>query len=83
MFEQSALWAGAEKDAAELFSRAERSLQSAEAFHASRAGVTAVLTAARETVRMAENARVLALKRRSDGRIPQEEAGVRQSTIGA
>src|SRR5262249_41648379 len=77
-----ALWAGAEKDAAELFSRAERSLQRAEAFHASRADATAVLTAAQEAVRMAENARVLALKRRSDDRISQEQAGGRRSTIG-
>jgi hypothetical protein len=59
-----ALWAGAEEDAAELFAKAERSLQMAEAFHASRAGAKEVLTAARETVQTAENARAIALKRR-------------------
>lgn len=59
-----ALWAGAEKDAAELFAKAERSLQKAEAFHASRAGAKQVLMAARETVQTAENARVFALKHR-------------------
>ena len=76
-----ALWAGAEKDAAELFSRAERSLQRAEAFHASRAGATSVLTAAREAVRMAENARVLALKRRSDALSQEDSVGVDRQSV--
>ena len=67
-----ALWAGAEKDAAELFAKAERSLQKAEAFHASRAEAKKVLTAARETVQTAENARVIALKRRSEKHFPAE-----------
>ena len=67
-----ALWAGAEKDAAELFAQAERSLQKAEAFHASRAGAKQVLTAARETVQTAENARMIAFKRRSEDRFPAE-----------
>jgi hypothetical protein len=67
-----ALWAGAEEDAAELFAKAERSLQKAEAFHASSAGAKQVLTAARQTVQMSENARVIALKRRSENRFPSE-----------
>lgn len=61
-----ALWAGAEKDAAELFAKAERSLQKAEAFHASRAEAKLVSMAARETVQMAENARVVAVQHRSE-----------------
>ena len=65
-----ALWAGADKGAAELFSEAERSLEKAEALHASRAGANQVLTAARETVQTAENARMTALKRRSENRFP-------------
>ena len=65
-----ALWAGAEKGAAELFAEAERSLEKAEAFHASRAGAHQGLTAARETVQTAENARMIALKRRSENRFP-------------
>jgi hypothetical protein len=72
-----ALWAGAEKNAAELFVKAERSLQRAEAFHASRAGAKSVLIAARETVEMAEHARVAALKRRSDARISQAKRPAR------
>jgi hypothetical protein len=68
-----ALWAaGAEKDAAELFAKAERLLQKAEAFHASGAGAKQVLTAARETVQTAENSRAIALKRRSENRFPAE-----------
>ena len=67
-----ALWAGAEKDAAELFAKAERSLQKAEAFHESGAGARQVLTAARETVQTAENARAIALERRSENRFPAE-----------
>jgi hypothetical protein len=70
-----ALWAGADKDAAELFSKAERLLQRTEAFHASSAGVTSVLIAARETILAAENARVVALKRRFCSRISEEKAG--------
>ena len=64
-----ALWAGAEKDAAELFAKAERSLQKAEAFHASGAGARQVLT--RETGQTAENDRAIALKRRSENRFRQ------------
>ena len=56
-----ALWAGAGKNAGELFDKAERSLEKAEAFHASGAGVQQVLTAARETVQTAENARATAM----------------------
>ena len=64
-----ALWAGAEENAAELFARAERLLQKAEAFHASRAGEMPVSRAAREAVQIAESARLLALKQRLENRI--------------
>jgi hypothetical protein len=64
-----ALWAGAEKDAAELLASAERLLQKAEAFQASNAGEMPVSMAAREAVQIAENARLLALKHRSENRI--------------
>jgi len=66
-----ALWAGADKEAAGLFAKAERSLQRAEAFHASGAGEKPVLMAARETVETAENARTAALTRRSFNRVSQ------------
>jgi hypothetical protein len=66
-----ALWAGAEKGAAELFAEAERSLEKAEAFHSSMAGANQVLTAARETVQTAERARMIALKRWSENRLPE------------
>jgi hypothetical protein len=57
-----ALWAGAEENASESFATAERLLQKAEAFHASRAGEMTVSATARESVKMAENARSLAVK---------------------
>lgn len=60
-----ALWAGAEENASELFATAERSLQKAEAFHASRSADATVSAAARETVQIAEKARSLALEHRS------------------
>jgi len=64
-----ALWAGAEQNAADVFATAERLLQKAEAFHASRAGEMTVSATAREAVQMAENARLLARKRRLENRI--------------
>jgi hypothetical protein len=60
-----ALWAGAEENASELFKAAERSLQKAEAFHASRSADSTVSAAARETVQIAEKARSLAFEHRS------------------
>jgi hypothetical protein len=64
-----ALWVGAEENAAELFAAAERLLQKAEAFQASKAGEAPVSRAAREAVQIAENARLLALKQQSENRI--------------
>src|SRR5215467_5679099 len=77
-----ARWAGAEKGAAELFAEAERSLEKAEAFHASRAGANQVLTAARKTVQTAENARTIALKRRSENRLPESVVRVNDGRNG-
>jgi hypothetical protein len=69
-----AVWAGAHKEAAESFTRAQRLLQTAEAYHASRAGADTVSTNAREAVRMAENARVLALNRKLENPVTQASA---------
>jgi hypothetical protein len=63
-----ALWAGAEENASELFATAERMLQKAEAFHASRSAETSVSAAARESVQISEKARSLALQRRAVGK---------------
>jgi hypothetical protein len=63
-----ALWAGAEQNASEQFATAERLLQRAEAFHASRAGEMTVSAAARESVQIAENARSLAVQRGPAGK---------------
>ena len=63
------LWAGAEENSGGLFATAERLLQKAEAFQASRAGEMSVSTAARDAVQIAENARLVALKHGSQNRI--------------
>ena len=64
-----AVWAGAHKEAA--LAKAQRLLQSAEAYHASRAGAEKVSLNAREAVRTAENARRLALNRNSENLVAQ------------
>ncbi len=69
-----AVWAGAHKDAVESFTKAQRLLQTAEAYHASSAGAETVSMNAQEAVRMAENARVLALNRKSENSVAQASA---------
>jgi len=64
-----AVWAGAHKEAA--FAKAQRLLQAAEAYHASRAPAGTVSLNARQAVRMAENARLLALNRKSENSVNQ------------
>jgi hypothetical protein len=60
-----AQWAGADERAADLFDKALRLLQRAEAFHASTGDTNQVVSAARESIQMAENARVAALNSKS------------------
>jgi hypothetical protein len=67
-----AVWAGAHKEA--TFAKAQRLLQTAEAYHASRAGTEKVSLNAREAVRTAENARLLALNRKSENSVDQAPA---------
>jgi hypothetical protein len=67
-----AVWAGAHKEA--TFAKAQRLLQTAEAYHASRAGTEKVSLNAREAVRTAENARLLALNRKPENSVAQASA---------
>jgi outer membrane protein OmpA-like peptidoglycan-associated protein len=67
-----ARWAGAEKDAADSFQKAAKSLEQAEAYKARKAGTKPISTAAREAVQTAEDARLIALKRQEEQRIAQE-----------
>jgi len=67
-----ARWAGADKDAADSFDKAQKSLQQAEAYKARKAGTKPIQTVAREAVQTAEDARLIALKRQDERRIAQE-----------
>jgi len=67
-----ARWAGAEKDAADSFEKAQKSLEQAEAYKARKAGAKPISTVAREAVQTAEDARLIALKRQDEQRIAQE-----------
>src|SRR5262245_8972576 len=61
-----ARWAGADKDAAESYHKAEEALRQAETYKARKAGTRPVIMSAREAVQTAEDARLIALR-------PQEE----------
>src|SRR5499425_1755592 len=67
-----ARWAGADKDAAESFHKAEESLRQAETYKARKAGTKPVVMSAREAVQTAEDARLIALKRQEEHRIAME-----------
>ncbi|PYS43508.1 MAG: flagellar motor protein MotB [Acidobacteria bacterium] len=67
-----ARWAGADKDAADSFQKAAKSLEQAEAYKARKAGSKPIATAAREAVQTAEDARLIALKRQDEQRIARE-----------
>jgi outer membrane protein OmpA-like peptidoglycan-associated protein len=64
---------GAEKYSPEIFSKATGSLQMAENSLASKADKGKIVTAARQTIQFAEDARALTLERREAERIQQEK----------
>ncbi len=65
---------GADKYAAEIYSKAEGSLQMAENSLASKADKNATLSTARQTVQFSEDARALAVQRQEEERIAKERA---------
>ena len=69
-----ARWAGADKDAADSFRKAEASLQQAEGYLARGGQLKPVSMAAREAVQTAEDARLIAIKRQEEARLAQERA---------
>jgi outer membrane protein OmpA-like peptidoglycan-associated protein len=66
-----ARWAGADKDAADSFAKAQESLKNAEERLAEKEMRSSVM-AAREAVQTAEDARLIALKRQAEARLEQE-----------
>ena len=67
-----ARWAGAAKDAADSFQKADKALQQAEVYKVRKAGNKPVAMTAREAVQTAEDARLIALKRQEEQRIAEE-----------
>lgn len=66
-----ARWAGADKDAADTFAKAEQSLRDAENYLTRRELRSSVMSA-RQAVQTAEDARLIALKRQEEARLEQE-----------
>jgi outer membrane protein OmpA-like peptidoglycan-associated protein len=69
-----ARWAGADKDAADSFAKAQSLLQDAERYQARNPGSKSVSTTARGAVQSAEDARLIALQRQEEARLAQERA---------
>jgi outer membrane protein OmpA-like peptidoglycan-associated protein len=69
-----ARWAGADKDAADSFKKAEDLLTQAQNYQARKAGNKPVSMTAREAVQTAEDARLIALKRQDETRLANERA---------
>src|SRR6266850_1823872 len=69
-----ARWAGADKDAADSFKKAQDLLTQAENYQARKAGNKPVSMTAREAVQTAEDARLIALKRQEEQRLASERA---------
>ena len=67
-----ARWAGAHRDAAGSFEKAQKALQQAEAYKARKAGTKPISMMAREAAQTAEDARLIALKRQEDQRLADE-----------
>jgi len=80
-----ARWAGADKDAADSFAKAEGLLQVAEAYRAKDPDSKTVSTNARGAVQAAEDARLIALKRQDQARLQseREEAAAREANAKA
>jgi outer membrane protein OmpA-like peptidoglycan-associated protein len=79
---QIARWAGAETYAAGTFRRAVQDLGQAEGLLTGKAGSKAVDTAAREAVQMAEDARIITVRKMDgEGVADQRQAGAERETL--
>ena len=67
-----ARWAGADKDAADSFKKADELLRQAEGYKERKAGSKSIAMVSREAVQTAEDARLIAIKRQEEQRIAQE-----------
>jgi outer membrane protein OmpA-like peptidoglycan-associated protein len=71
---QIARWAGAEKYATDTFRKAEIGLQNAEGYLKSKGGSKKIGTVAREAVQMAEDARIITVKKLEEISLANERA---------
>ncbi|HSU88506.1 MAG TPA: OmpA family protein, partial [Terriglobia bacterium] len=69
-----ARWAGADKDAADSFAKAQGLLQQAEGYQAKDPGSKPVSTTARGAAQSAEDARLIAMQRQEEARLAKERA---------
>ena len=82
---QIARWTGADRYAPETFQKAVRDLQNAESNLAGKAGTKAIGTVAREAVQLAEDARIIAVRKTDAERLANqrqtEAAGAARVTV--
>lgn len=67
-------WAGADRYAPDAYEKARHGLENAEGYLQRKAGAKPIATAAREAAQMAEDARIIAIKRIEDERIASDKA---------
>jgi len=90
---QIARWAGAEKYAGDTFLKATKGLSNAEGYLARKAGKKPIVTVSREAVQMAEDARIITIKKMAEESLANErqasaerelkaEAGQRSAAAG-
>jgi len=78
---QIARWTGAEQYAAETFQKAVQGLENAEGYLQGKAGKKPIGTVAREAVQMAEDARIITVKKMEEESLANErQAGVDRET---
>ncbi len=71
---QIARWAGAAQYASDTFRKAEIGLQNAEGYLVGKGGKKPIGTVAREAVQMAEDARIITIKKKQEAALAQERA---------
>lgn len=78
---QIARWTGADRYAPETFLKATQGLENAEGYLAGKAGKKPIGTVAREAVQMAEDARIITIKKIDEDRLTAErQAGAERET---
>src|SRR6202011_1998824 len=70
-----ARWTGAGQYASETYKKAVQGLENAEGYLVGRAGTKPIGTVAREAVQMAEDARIITIKKMDEERLTSERQG--------